>query len=88
MAHSIKTATFLAATPVHRSMLSLPAMVYTTNPTITPAVTAIKAVAASTRQSFFRRPTRRTHPSSRAFLLPAEASGASPARMKPWPAPS
>src|ERR1700749_2290634 len=32
--------------------------------------------------------TRRVKPCSRAALLAADASGASPARMKPWPAPS
>src|ERR1700753_2380399 len=32
--------------------------------------------------------TRRVKPCSRAALLAGEASGASPARMKPWPAPS
>src|SRR5260370_28401801 len=34
------------------------------------------------------RVTRRVKPWSRAALLAGEASGASPARMKPWPAPS
>ena len=37
---------------------------------------------------FARRVFQRTQASSRAFLFASLASGASPARMKPWPAPS
>lgn len=37
---------------------------------------------------FFNSPVRDLKPSSRAFLFSGVASGASPARMNPWPAPS
>ena len=41
----------------------------------------------SPAQIFFRMPLMRVHASSRACLFAAFASGCSPARIKPWPAP-
>lgn len=47
-----------------------------------------EAVKHRKSYTFFNNSFHRFHASSWAFLLAALASGASPARMKPWPAPS